>query len=53
MDCNICMCGALAGYPHKSSCSYPLYHESEKMMLDWLDTALKLQKEAENAVSEL
>jgi hypothetical protein len=46
---NICLCGALAGYPHSESCPYPLYRGSEKQLAEWE----KLQKEAENAVSEL
>jgi hypothetical protein len=45
---NICLCGALAGYPHYESCPYPLYRGSERMMVDWHTEFEKLQKKEES-----
>jgi hypothetical protein len=47
-EMNICLCGALAGYPHYESCPYPLYRGSERMMVDWHTEFEKLQKKEES-----
>lgn len=42
--CNICMCGAQAGYPHKWDCPYPYYGSSERCMADWQERRNKIRQ---------
>jgi len=35
MTCNICLCGAEAGYPHHEACPYPLYRGTDRQMAEW------------------
>ena len=43
-DINICMCGAFAGYPHKSYCPYPYFGHNAKDIEAWMKARLELEQ---------
>ncbi len=40
--CNVCMCGAGAGYRHAATCPYPIYRGTVEMEDKWLAEEQKL-----------
>ncbi len=53
MACNICMCGAQAGYMHASDCPFPLFVNDPERAAAWLEAREELRAREAWRVGEL